>query len=372
MAPVSVEPIKFAGWPPFLLDLFPQGATLGYVVDHYRIPDKPSHYWKIISIARLNPPGNLQVLTEAEPSNEKASHQHRGFAKSEVIEKGPEFLEYMVQSGAPVTGTTGAGGAAPKFLLREDHQGRFHADGTLPDAQTKHCWLVKFPRGASRLDQDILKAEKAYHDIAAAVGLQTHGSLEWHPHCLFIPRFDRVISAEVVEYRGLESFYSMVGLPEFGSRLQHETYLDGIYRYSSAPTDDLIEYCLRDFLNQMMGNTDNHGRNHALLKGLGWVRLAPLFDFAPMKFDQEGIVRNTRWNSGIEEGEIALLTDLLVEKYEVPPEVWNNKVIQFTKATIKLEEMMKNHGVPSQFITGVRTGSKMLHDALEQYCRKLR
>ena len=47
-----------------------------------------------------------------------------------------------------------------------------------------------------------------------------------------------------------------------------------------------------------LGDRDNHGRNTSLLKaGDGSVALAPLYDFAPMYLDPEGISRQTRWAS---------------------------------------------------------------------------
>ena len=45
-----------------------------------------------------------------------------------------------------------------------------------------------------------------------------------------------------------------------------------------------------------MGNPDNHGRNSALTKRAGGgIRLAPLYDFAPMAIARAGIGRATRW-----------------------------------------------------------------------------
>ena len=367
LAPVTFEPLAYDSWPPFLLDLFPQGAALKYVVEHYRVLDRPEYYWQILHIARLNPPGNLRVLTALAPSPVTNS-SHPGFSKSEVTSKGADFLEYMIQRGAPVAGTTGAGGAAPKFLLREDHHGRFFADGVLADAQTKHCWLVKFPRGKHTTDAAILFAEKAYYDIASAVGLRTHRPLEWQDDCLFMHRFDRPVTGQHVDYLALESFYSMAGLPEFGSRMEHQTYLSGLSKFSSDPEADIIEYCLRDLLNQMMGNTDNHGRNQSLLKGDGWTRLAPLYDFAPMKFDREGIVRNTRWNDAIEQGDLDALTRLLIDDFHIDKDLWLNALKYFCTKTGKIEEMMQAHHVTKDFILGTRVERVRTQKAMNDLC----
>jgi len=57
------------------------------------------------------------------------------------------------------------------------------------------------------------------------------------------------------------------------------------------------EYIHRDILNLALRNTDNHGRNTAVLRTKGQVKLSPLFDFAPMFLDPEGIGRVSRWEN---------------------------------------------------------------------------
>jgi len=61
------------------------------------------------------------------------------------------------------------------------------------------------------------------------------------------------------------------------------------------PAREVREYLRRDILNLALRNTDNHGRNSAVLRKNGQVRLSPLFDFAPMFLDPEGIGRLSRW-----------------------------------------------------------------------------
>ncbi len=58
----------------------------------------------------------------------------------------------------------------------------------------------------------------------------------------------------------------------------------------------MTEYVLRDVLNLALGNPDNHGRNTALQKAPdGSVRLAPVYDFCPMRLEPSGIARATTW-----------------------------------------------------------------------------
>ena len=369
--PVSFEPYEVDGWPPFLLDLFPQGAAMQYVVNHYRIPDREENYWRILATARLNPPGNLRVVVPS-TDTKSAETTHAGFTRSEVVSKGADFLEYMIQCGAPVTGTTGAGGAAPKFLLREDRNHLFHGDGTLDDTATKACWLVKFPRGKKQVDLDILRSEAAILRIAGELGLYTFREPEWHVDCLFVPRFDRRFERNRIVYLGLESFYSLAGKADFGSRYEHETYLQALARYSSEPADDSIEYVLRDFFNVMVGNTDNHGRNTSVLKGDGFVRLGPLYDVAPMMFDPEGIVRNTRWGKETADGDPAAIFAFLSGLTAMNKETYRNRIKQFHAATINLAERLRHANVPNQFIAGTKTERDRQHLALTRFLETTR
>ncbi|NJM10292.1 MAG: HipA domain-containing protein [Bdellovibrionaceae bacterium] len=198
--------------------------------------------------------------------------------------------------GAIVSGTSGAQGEAPKFLLVEDQSGRWHGDGAIADDQIKNSWLVKFPRGKKKRDYQILKAEGAYYEIARALGIRTYGPLDWEDDTLFIPRFDREITKNKLTRFGLESIVSAHGIPEFAARIRHNEYLDTIKKYSTNPKTEIKEYVFRDFINIVCGNTDNHGRNTAFIKKPNDViEISPLFDFPPMALDDSGIARVSRW-----------------------------------------------------------------------------
>lgn len=57
---------------------------------------------------------------------------------------------------------------------------------------------------------------------------------------------------------------------------------------------------LVELLDQILGNSDNHGRNIAILRDEERLRLAPIYDLAPMVMDEEGITRTTKWPPEIE------------------------------------------------------------------------
>jgi serine/threonine-protein kinase HipA len=312
--PVSLESKILTAWPSFLLDLLPQGHAMKFVEKYYKISDQRKNYWKILATCKLFPPGNVRIETPDEPPLlSPKRHSLTGFSVEDVVAKGEDFLEHMLAAGAPVAGTTGASGAAPKFLLREDMAGRFHADSALDDAKTKTMWLVKFPRGKAQSDLDILKTEAIVHHAAGHCGLRTYGQCYWRDNALFIERFDRFFSEYgKVEFLGLESFYSALGSVTFGEFRAHEDYLQVIARFSSAPEEDIAEYLVRDLLSRMIGNTDNHGRNSSFLKNSKSVRVSPLYDMAPMAWDSEGIVRSTRWRCS-DENLISALANIILE-----------------------------------------------------------
>lgn len=53
----------------------------------------------------------------------------------------------------------------------------------------------------------------------------------------------------------------------------------------------IADYLRRDLINKILGNADNHGRNTAIIRTRDAVRLAPIYDLAPMVMDQEGITQ---------------------------------------------------------------------------------
>ncbi|MSP61397.1 MAG: type II toxin-antitoxin system HipA family toxin [Myxococcales bacterium] len=293
--PVGYDTFEEERWPPFLLDLIPSGAARRHWEQRLGLPNTDSSDWRVLVAGASHPPGNIRVATALE--REAESPPHPGFPRSDILDRAAGFIEYAHKCGAPVSGSTGAGGDSPKFLLREDHEGRWHAEGALTDERTSRCWLVKFPGGRRELsDRIILEAEAAYHRVAARFGARTFGEVVWERDCLFVPRFDRVIESGRIDCLGLESLCSLAGIAEFGAAVPKERLAAAIAAQVEDPATELREFVLRDVLDVALGNTDNHSRNTAVLKGGdGRVALSPLYDFAPMILDNRGIARVCRW-----------------------------------------------------------------------------
>jgi serine/threonine-protein kinase HipA len=297
--PVTLALDKYRRWPAFLLDLLPTGAGRRVLVDRMHLTDGPAADWDLLLGGARYPVGWLRILPgDGEDVNDDL-RTSRGFTPEEVAAREQNFLEYMIEQGASIAGSSDVQGEAPKLLLTEDEDGLFHADGALPDYRARRHWLVKFSRKRTELERKILRNECGYLHLAHLLGANVHDVDRIHMvegRALFIPRFDRVCTEDnaVLRY-GLESFASAAGVDDFGQPAKQEVHCGLILDYSSSPAEDLLEYLRRDVLNVCMGNVDNHARNHAFRKHIGAVRLSPLYDFAPMSFSDDGFARVARW-----------------------------------------------------------------------------
>ena len=344
--PLAYDTPEESAWPPFLLDIIPAGAARRYWEERLGLPNNNGSDWQVLVRGAGNPPGNLRIREAVEPLD---GESHPGFSRAEVVERAEHFVEYAHAAGAPVSGSTGAGGDSPKFLLREDRKGQWHADGALADDKTRRCWLVKFPRTRETSDRLILEAEAAYFGVAKELGVRTGGDVTWESDCLFMPRFGRLVRKGAVERLGLESLYSLVGISEFGAPLRKERQVAALARFVTEPETELREFLLRDVLDVAMGNTDNHGRNTSVLKRSdGRVTLSPLYDFAPMIFDRRGIARVSRWRDNADYPDWGVAAEGLAPHLE---ESSTRRWLRHLAAKIEaLPQTMKSHGVPAAVI----------------------
>jgi serine/threonine-protein kinase HipA len=171
--------------------------------------------------------------------------------------------------------------------------------------------LVKFARGKTPRDQLILRSEYVYYQALARLGIATipTDGLELREGqngpSLWLPRFDVRREAGREVRLGVESMYSLLAAGP-GARPRHQDVLAALRKV--VPPRDwpalLVDYLQRDVLNLVFGNSDNHGRNTSVLKSAGAVWLAPVYDFAPMKMDLEGVTRTTHWGSFERGGEV--------------------------------------------------------------------
>jgi len=155
--------------------------------------------------------------------------------------------------------------------------------------------ILKVPRRGKGREA---RLETAAAQLAQAVGLEVAvpeplqiGELD----ALIILRFDRNVDAQGnVRRIHQEDFAQALGLP---ASLKYQRYgrlgrrfdADAIVQVldcTTIPATSKREFLAATFFNMMVGNTDNHAKNHALLYDQGPVpRLAPLYDILPVRLD---------------------------------------------------------------------------------------
>lgn len=312
-------------WFGFLDDIVPSGAARRYWVNYLGL-QRLSHAEQdsiLLEKGTIAPVGNLRIK-EAIPEKPPASTLHlRYFSIADVAQRNADFLEYAQQMGAISGGATGAGGEAPKLLVRltPDQQVWIDTYQESFDAPDLH-YLVKFPRNnRSEIDCNILRAEYYYYQELKDLGFRSIDTSTMkliegeHYPSLWLPRFDTQWHDDQWQRLGLESVYSILNKAS-GSHLNHFEVIDQLCTLlteidTSFDTAQFVcEWLQRDLLNIIFGNSDNHGRNTSFLKSSlkptldlsGHIYLSPIYDFAPMKADPEQIIRSTTWGSPYEEG----------------------------------------------------------------------
>lgn len=350
--PINFELYKTDRWPAFLLDILPSGAGRRVWVRRLGIRNDESADWQLLLSGSGNPPGNLRVAEAVIPP----AGPHPGFTREEIVQKQADFIEYAESRGAVVAGATDVAGDNPKFLLVRDNKRRWHPEGALSDSEILDSWLVKFPRGKTEKDMMVLRNEAPYYEVARAFGIRTGNPLTFVDGALFIPRFDRETRGGLLIRHGLETLSSASGIAEYGRRGDHSVFCDAIGAFASEKASELREYLRREILNLALRNTDNHGRNTSFLKyGNGTVLLSPLYDFAPMFLDPDGIPRSSRWDKELEQvsgrpdwGKVAES----LSRFAKPQET-NEFLAGHAEKVERLPDTMRECGVEDEVIEGV-------------------
>tara|TARA_B100000676_G_C18049919_1_gene830449 strand:+ start:247 stop:1533 length:1287 start_codon:yes stop_codon:yes gene_type:complete len=351
--PVSMELLQEESWPPFLLDLLPQGFGRQELLRQLNLPETATYSadWALLLAGAGNPIGNLRIKEAAE-RNQQENTPLTGFHYSDIANRHEDFVEYLASHGLFVAGSSGVQGEWPKILLTEADDGLLYLDHTLPDYRARKHWLVKFQRSNQADLKLILECEAKYMSLARHLGLRVHGELENHNGALFIPRFDRRCEKGNVTRIAQESLASLCQKAGFGLRMTHNEACTAIAEACNDPEQEIIEYLKRDMANIILGNKDNHSRNTAINRAEnGYISLAPLFDFAPMYLHPEGIARSIRWaqddngqpdwNSVIKQAAIAT---------GLPPESLTEGLKPLLSPLRSLGEEMHKRNIPTPMI----------------------
>ena len=122
--PVNFSLTKTTNWPSFCLDLMPSGAARRVWEKRLDIKNTKEFDWLLLSKGALNPIGNIRL--SGAKDHLLYNEPHEGFSLEEIVNKNEGFIEFAQERGMPVSGTTGAAGDAPKFLLTKSKTGKWH------------------------------------------------------------------------------------------------------------------------------------------------------------------------------------------------------------------------------------------------------
>lgn len=175
-----------------------------------------------------------------------------------------EDLKLLLNEGSPL------GGARPKSAVE-------NTDGTLA--------IAKFPKPDD--DRSIPHGEVLAMTLARKAGLTVADAelvdVVGRPVAL-IRRFDRTGNRRIP----FLSAMSLLGLND-GDEATYTDIAEIIRMHSSSPTEDLHELWRRIVFNVLIGNLDDHLRNHGFLyNGNGRWRLSPAYDLNPVPLVEKG------------------------------------------------------------------------------------
>ncbi|HEX9870763.1 MAG TPA: HipA domain-containing protein [Candidatus Tectomicrobia bacterium] len=380
----AAVPLGWDSWrskqaPAFLYDILPAGAARRFLLKRLSGERPQGLSLDLFLLGRCTPApiGNLRIKESADAI---AGSPVMGFTRDEVVSRDSRFLEYAYEQGAAIGGATGAGGEAPKLLLTEDRHGALHPDAVLPDADSAQHWFVKFARNkAGRTDQEILRSEYCFYRAVRKLGLDTVAAEglaleEGNKPSLWMHRFDREVSAAGVGRAAVESMYSLSGVAEAGSYMSHSEVLRNLVTLwqgvgQAEQVGDLVfEYLQRDLLNQILGNSDNHGRNTSILRTEQGVRLAPIYDLAPMVMDDEGVTRTTKWPKHIElAGEVAWRAACDEAAQWVNPDELFQRLRAAAQTFLALPDLLSADGLPAATMNHPRVALRDLPQRLNQW-----
>ena len=159
------------------------------------------------------------------------------------------------------------GGARPKALVR--------------DGDIKH--VAKF--SSSDDTYSVLKAEFIAMRLAHLAGLDVaHVELvrAMNKDVLLIRRFDRELTEAGWTRRAMVSALTLLGLDErMAAHASYEELADIVRARFTAPLKTLKELFARVTFNILVGNTDDHARNHAAFWDGEYFTLTPAYDICP-------------------------------------------------------------------------------------------
>lgn len=189
------------------------------------------------------------------------------------------------------------------YLLEEDENANvcdlFDAGSSLGGARPKASiineqgalCIAKFPKKDESLIEDTCAWEHVALQLAkkAGINVPTTRLLRINGKAVLLSeRFDRAKETRIPYMSGLTAIQG-----KDGSQYSYLELVDFLEQYGSKPETDIKELWSRILFSCLIGNTDDHMRNHGFLwDGKGW-RLSPAFDINPTSGSGYKFLRNT-------------------------------------------------------------------------------
>lgn len=212
---------------------------------------------------RLRDPGTGQCLATAQPSAPPSTSLRELEAAARLVEQGAgEKVDKQVRQLLVPGGSLG--GARPKASF-VDERGQL--------------WLAKFPSTEDRHDVGLW--EYVAWKLATDAGIEMPGAklleLSTRGHTFAVKRFDRVPAGR----RMFASAKTLLDMESEGASYLDIAAVVESQGASGAIAGGLEQLFRRAVFNVLVGNRDDHLRNHGFLREpTGWV-LSPAFDVNP-------------------------------------------------------------------------------------------
>lgn len=202
--------------------------------------------------------------TQYEPRYASGASLEELIEATERVEKGIPLtteLAHALQHG------TSIGGARPKAVIESDSR----------------KFIAKFSTSSDLYS--VVKAEYAAMRLAGMAGLDVAPVFlkrAADKDVLLVERFDRTATAKGWQRKSLVSALTLLALDEMMARYaSYETLAELVrIRFGSAP-ETLRELFSRIVFNILVGNTDDHARNHAAFWDGRMLTLTPAYDICP-------------------------------------------------------------------------------------------
>lgn len=227
-----------------------------------------------IEILELAPGDSAGAIAVGDPTHKQDWMPWRLSDLDSAVDEWDKLQGNAHELAQIISPDTGLGGAKPKTTL--EHEGEL--------------WLAKFPERNDSpwlpfLEHAALELAKECHIESCESQVKT---LAMGRHTLLVKRFDRAANPEGWTRKGFASADTVLRLGDKGIGEPGRTYVafgQELRRWCAKTGVDakeqIRELWRRIVFNGMVGNGDDHPKNHGLIQeGRNW-RLSPAFDIVP-------------------------------------------------------------------------------------------